>query len=159
VNSRVQQGFKRWNRSADLLSTELQKIGTEHLRLGASSRGDLARMSEFLFALTGLFDPSSDPTTRANANAWLTDFASKPEAWQAALAVISVQFLGPPSDVSTEAIAQASFFCANLILTKTRKEWHRMSPEERSAVSTATRCVCGATDQPCAHASCMDTSH
>lgn len=87
--------------------------------------------SQLLAAISALYGP--DPTQQQAANTWLNTFSKTPEAWAAALAVL---------DPANGAPTEAAFFCANLLLSKTRDEWGRLSPEHR--VELADTYMCGA---------------
>lgn len=66
----------------------------------------------------------------ARANAWLNAFAQTPAAWEACL-----QLLDPSER------PEVTFFCANLLLSKVRSEWHKLSPEQAATMGSVIRCV------------------
>ena len=84
-------------------------------------------MHLFHEAVNALF--GSDPGLQSQANQWITEFSSKPEAWQAALS-----FIDPSSP------SHVSFFCANVLLSKARREWSSMGSDQRTAISELVRC-------------------
>lgn len=65
---------------------------------------------------------------QAQANAWLNAFSATPAAWEACL-----QLLDPAER------PEVCFFCANLLLTKVRTEWHKLSPDQASTMSIVIR--------------------
>ena len=62
------------------------------------------------------------------ANQWLNSFAQQPDAWNACLELLSPQ-----------QNAEVSFFCANMLLTKVRSEWHKLSPDQQTQISSVIR--------------------
>lgn len=64
------------------------------------------------------------------ANSWLNGFSRSPEAWQACM-----QLLEP-----TER-PEVSFFCANMLLSKVRADWHKLSADQQSHIGTVIRWV------------------
>lgn len=64
----------------------------------------------------------------AQANAWLNAFSQTPAAWEACL-----QLLDPAER------PEVTFFCANLLLSKVRSEWHKLSPEQASSMGSVIR--------------------
>lgn len=63
------------------------------------------------------------------ANAWLNGFAAQPQAWEACL-----ELLDPAQN------AEVCFFCANMLLTKVRKEWHKVPGEQQARMAAIIRC-------------------
>ncbi len=61
------------------------------------------------------------------ANHWLNEFSSTPAAWEAALAVLEP---GLPTEVQ--------FFAANLLLTKTKSDWGKLSQDQRNTLALTT---------------------
>jgi hypothetical protein len=65
---------------------------------------------------------------QAQANTWLNAFSETPAAWEACL-----QLLDPAER------PEVCFFCANLLLSKVRAAWHKLSPEQASSMSGVIR--------------------
>ena len=82
--------------------------------------------AQFHSALHALF--GHDAAAQHEANAWLIAFSPRPEAWQAAVALLE-----------PDSPAQASFFCANMLLSKARLEWSTMPQEQRDHISQLAR--------------------
>jgi hypothetical protein len=66
--------------------------------------------------------------TQQQANAWLNSFSQQPQAWEACL-----ELLDPALD------AEVGFFCANMLLTKTRKEWHKVPRDQQLRMAAIIR--------------------
>lgn len=66
----------------------------------------------------------------SSANAWLNTFSKTPEAWAACIELLT------PSERP-----EVTFFCANLLLSKVRSEWHKLSPDQASSMGTVIRYV------------------
>ena len=79
-------------------------------------------MEAFHQALHALF--GHDLTAQAQANQWLNDFTTTSDAWHAALSLLD------PSSPS-----QIAFFCANILLTKARRDWDDLPTSDRMAIS------------------------
>ena len=90
-----------------------------HTAIATDLQMEASSFHQALYALFG-----NDPIAQTQANQWLTDFASKPEAWQASLSLLD------PSNPS-----QIAFFCANILLTKARRDWTETSPSDRMAIT------------------------
>ena len=69
-----------------------------------------------------------NPDQLRDASQWLNAFSETNEAWE-----ISITLLVP------ERPAPVQFFAANMLLAKVRRDWGRLSPDNRTAVSTAIR--------------------
>lgn len=82
----------------------------------------------FSQAITALF--GSDALAQAQANSYLNDFSTNIESWNCAVSLI-----GPSSEESV------AFFCANLLLNKTRKEWPQTSQQIRLPIKAEIRRV------------------
>lgn len=67
----------------------------------------------------------------ARANAWLNSFSQTPAAWEACL-----QLLDPSER------PEVTFFCANLLLSKVRSGWHKLSPDQAATMGTVIRYAC-----------------
>ncbi|GBF98210.1 hypothetical protein Rsub_10710 [Raphidocelis subcapitata] len=78
--------------------------------------------------------------TQQQANAWLNSFSQQPQAWEACL-----ELLDPALD------AEVAFFCANMLLTKARKEWHKVARDQQlrmaAIISDKFRAFLGSTAQ------------
>lgn len=81
---------------------------------------------QFRAALGALFGP--DVNQQQAANIWLNDFAKTSEAWSCALALL---------EPSGGATVEHAFFAANLLATKTRTEWGRLSTQQRTELAEA----------------------
>ncbi|GFR45790.1 hypothetical protein Agub_g7244, partial [Astrephomene gubernaculifera] len=81
---------------------------------------------QFRAALAAL--NGTEPTRQSAANLWLNDFQHTPEAWGAALALL---------DPASGASADEAFFAANLLTSKTRREWGRLNAQQRSELAEA----------------------
>ncbi|KAI8465208.1 MAG: armadillo-type protein [Monoraphidium minutum] len=73
-------------------------------------------LSQAISALYG----GSGGEAQQQANQWLNSFSQQPQAWEACL-----ELLDPGRD------AEVCFFCANMLLTKVRKEWHKVPNEQQ----------------------------
>lgn len=71
-----------------------------------------------LHAIQLLYGGSTEQQSAASA--WLNSFLTSPSAWQ-----ISIELINDCNAVEVQ------FFAANLILNKARREWLRLSAEER----------------------------
>lgn len=56
---------------------------------------------------------------QASANTWLSEFSNTHDAWTSALALLE------------DHLEQVSFFAANILLSKTRKEWPFLDKEAK----------------------------
>jgi hypothetical protein len=88
-----------------------------------ASAGDAGSLKA---AVCALYGPAGEDLARANA--WLNAFSQTPAAWEAC-----VQLLDP-----TER-PEVSFFCSNLLLSKVRSEWHKLTPEQASSMGSVIR--------------------
>eukprot|EP00878_Enallax_costatus_P030732 GHUV01033512.1.p1 GENE.GHUV01033512.1~~GHUV01033512.1.p1 ORF type:complete len:442 (+),score=127.05 GHUV01033512.1:219-1544(+) len=66
---------------------------------------------------------SNTGATQEQANSWLNAFSRAGVAWEAC-----VQLLDPAER------PEVCFFCANMLLSKVRAEWHKLSPEQQSTM-------------------------
>lgn len=66
----------------------------------------------------------------SSANAWLNAFSKTPEAWGACIELLT------PSERP-----EVTFFCANLLLSKVRSEWHKLSADQATSMGTVIRYV------------------
>lgn len=73
----------------------------------------------FIAALNALY--GFDQAQQQAANIWLNDFAKNPAAWQ-----VGLDMLTPASPT------EPMFFCANMLLDKVRREWGKLSQDQRS---------------------------
>ncbi len=71
-----------------------------------------------LLAIRALY--GQDAAQQTVASTWLNSFSISAEAWPVALALLDEQSL------------EASFFAANMLLSKARRDWHRLTPEQHS---------------------------
>ncbi len=78
-----------------------------------------------LLAIQTLY--GQDASQQGAASSWLTSFSNTAEAWPTA-----VTLLDEPS-------LEANFFAANMLLSKTRRDWTRLTAEQRSQLATAVR--------------------
>lgn len=78
-----------------------------------------------LLAIQTLY--GQDTTQQSAASAWLNSFSSSAEAWP-----IAVALLDEPS-------LEAKFFAANMLLSKSRHDWNRLTSEQRSQLVAAIR--------------------
>lgn len=62
------------------------------------------------------------------ANQWLQSFTHQPEAWEACL-----QLTDPAENT------EISFFCAQMLLSKVRSEWHKIPQDQQSHMATIVR--------------------
>lgn len=85
--------------------------------------------SQLRQAICSLYGSCSAGQDLARANAWLNSFSQTPAAWEACL-----QLLDPSER------PEVTFFCANLLLSKVRAEWHKLSPEQAASMGTVIRC-------------------
>ena len=74
--------------------------------------------STVLLAIRALY--GQDTAQQTAASSWLNSFSTSAEAWPVALALLDEQSL------------EASFFAANMLLSKARRDWHRLTPEQHS---------------------------
>jgi hypothetical protein len=65
------------------------------------------------------------------ANSWLNGFSRSSEAWQACMQLLE------PSERP-----EVSFFCANMLLSKVRAEWHKLSAEQQTQMGAVIRWAC-----------------
>ncbi|KAG2427058.1 hypothetical protein HXX76_012574 [Chlamydomonas incerta] len=77
-------------------------------------------------ALVAFF--GQDPAQQHVANLWLNNFSPTPEAWGAALALV---------EPGSGATLEQAFFAANMLATKTRNEWGRLSQQQRAELTEA----------------------
>ena len=83
-----------------------------------------------LFAIHTLY--GQDTAQQSAASAWLNSFSNSAEAWPLALTLLD------------ETSLEARFFAANMILSKARRDWSRLTPEQQSQLIAAIRYI-----QPC----------
>lgn len=111
----------------------LQSAGHRRQAVSQCSRSVAAAqiMGDHAPALAAVVDAlygGSGPD-QAQANSWLNAFSNQPAAWDAGLAL-----LDPARPEQTR------FFCANMLLTKARKEWHRLPGDRQAQLGAAIRC-------------------
>lgn len=80
-----------------------------------------------LLAIHALY--GHDTTQQGAASAWLNDFSNSAEAWPIAVTLLD------------DSSLEARFFAANMLLSKCRRDWTRLTPEQRSQLVDATRCA------------------
>jgi hypothetical protein len=95
---------------------------------GSGGDGSDAAAANLRAAVLALYGMAG--VEQAQANTWLTAFSHSPAAWEACL-----QLLDPGER------AEVCFFCANLLLSKVRSEWHKLAPEQQANMSGVIRCV------------------
>ena len=78
-----------------------------------------------LLAIRALY--GQDTAQQTAASLWLNSFSTSAEAWPVALALLDEQSL------------EASFFAANMLLSKARRDWHRLNPEQHSQLIVLVR--------------------
>lgn len=66
--------------------------------------------------------------SQQQANQWLNAFTAQPQAWDACL-----ELLDPAQS------AEVVFFCANMLLTKVRKEWHKLPNDQQARMAAIMR--------------------
>jgi hypothetical protein len=64
------------------------------------------------------------------ANSWLNSFSRSLEAWQACMQLLE------PSERP-----EVCFFCANMLLSKVRTDWHKLSAEQQTQIGAVIRWV------------------
>lgn len=85
---------------------------------------------ELLHAISALYGHrAAGHESQQQANQWLNAFSQQPQAWDACL-----ELLDPARD------PEVSFFCANMLLTKVRKEWHKVPPDQQLRMTAVIRC-------------------
>ena len=83
--------------------------------------------SEYQQALAALY--GTDPVLQQEANIWLNDFQSKPQAWGAAL-----------TNLDATSPTEFMFFSANVLLKKTKSvDWARLPSDQREHLRIAVR--------------------
>ncbi|KAJ0408993.1 hypothetical protein P43SY_002872 [Pythium insidiosum] len=92
-------------------------------------RADLAYVRGAIDALYG----SEGAARQREANAFLVEFASTEAAWRVGLGLLCDDTITPPPTVET------LFFAANMIHTKARREWTKLSPAERDSLTQMIR--------------------
>jgi hypothetical protein len=92
--------------------------------MAAAASGDAA--GSLRAAVCALYGSAGEQLS--SANAWLNAFSQTPAAWEACL-----QLLDPAER------PEVTFFCANLLLSKVRSEWHKLSPEQASSMGAVIR--------------------
>ena len=70
-----------------------------------------------------------DTAQQSAASAWLNSFSNSADAWPLALTLLD------------ETSLEARFFAANMILSKARRDWSRLTPEQQSQLVAAIRYV------------------
>lgn len=78
-----------------------------------------------LLAIRALY--GQDTAQQTAASAWLNSFSASAEAWPVALALLDEQLL------------ETKFFAANMLLSKSRRDWHRLTPEQHSQLVALVR--------------------
>ena len=78
-----------------------------------------------LLAIRALYGQETAQQTAASS--WLNSFSTSVEAWPVALALLDEQSL------------EASFFAANMLLSKARRDWHRLTPDQHSQLVAVVR--------------------
>lgn len=73
---------------------------------------------------------SNAGAAQEQANGWLNAFSRTSVAWEA-----SVQLLDPAER------PEVCFFCANMLLSKVRAEWHKLSQEQQAGMGGVIRSV------------------
>lgn len=86
----------------------------------------MTELDTFKSAIQALFGP--DPIAQQQANQWLTNFALTTSAWEASLSILE---FGLPVNVL--------FFSANMLLSKTRTDWGRLTVDQRGQLTGAIR--------------------
>lgn len=86
----------------------------------------MADQSQVTFAIRALY--GTDAAAQQQATQWLTQFTNEDRAWETAL-----NLLQPGNAVEEQ------FFCANILLTKVRTGWAKLSPELRNQLTSAIR--------------------
>lgn len=86
----------------------------------------MSLQEQFQSAIQALY--GSDPISQQQANQWLNDFTANGAAWDICLTCIDVH----ASDTT-------AFFCANMLLTKIRKEWAKVPVVQRGNLSAVVR--------------------
>jgi hypothetical protein len=79
-------------------------------------------------AITALYGGVGE--AQLQANQWLNTFSQQPQAWDACLELL---------DPSGREGAEASFFCANMLLSKVHKEWHKLPQEQQMRLAAVIR--------------------
>lgn len=87
----------------------------------------MSMAEQFQAAILALY--GADPAAQQAANQWLNDFAPSASAWDACLA-----------GIDASASPTAAFFCANMILTKLRREWGKLPAEQRGSLRDVLGC-------------------
>jgi hypothetical protein len=77
-------------------------------------------------AIAALYGGSGE--SQKQANQWLNSFSQHPQAWEACL-----ELLDPARD------PEVCFFSANMLLTKVRKEWHKVPSEQQLQMASIIR--------------------
>lgn len=67
-------------------------------------------------------------TAQEQANSWLNAFSGSAAAWEACLQLLD-----------TAERPEVCFFCANMLLSKVRAEWHKLSQEQQTNVGSMIR--------------------
>ena len=78
-----------------------------------------------LLAIRALY--GQDTAQQTAASSWLNSFTTSAEAWPVALALLDEQSLA------------TRFFAANMLLIKTRRDWHPLTPEQHSQLVALVR--------------------
>jgi hypothetical protein len=94
-------------------------------------------------AISALYGGHGD--AQQQANQWLNSFSHQPQAWEACL-----ELLDPGRD------AEVCFFCANMLLTKARKDWHKVPAEQQARMAALIRCAARAPSLHCCSAQMRD---
>ena len=91
--------------------------------------GDDSRQT-VLLAIHTLY--GQDASQQGAASAWLTNFSNTAEAWPTAMTLLD------------EPSLEANFFAANMLLSKSRREWTRLTADQRTQLAAAVRYQAGA---------------
>ena len=83
-------------------------------------------MQQVAVAIETLLAAGGDSAQQRQADTWLNSFSGTREAWEVALGLLQ----HPRTEVA--------YFAACILLTKVRREWRSLSPQERAALSAAT---------------------
>ncbi|KAF8069517.1 IPO13 [Scenedesmus sp. PABB004] len=81
-----------------------------------------ASAAELRSAVQSLY--GSAGAAQSAANTWLNAFARSPDAWAACLGLLA------PSEPP-----EVAFFCANMLLSKVRAEWHKLPGDQQAQLS------------------------
>ncbi|GLE07379.1 hypothetical protein PINS_up017541 [Pythium insidiosum] len=94
-----------------------------------SGPSDLAYVRGAIDALYG----SEGAARQREANAFLVEFAATEAAWRVGVGLLCDDTISPPASLET------LFFAANMLHTKSRREWMTLSPDERDYLTQMIR--------------------